>query len=416
MLVLRRVLPSMLVAGLVAVACSSALGASAGSDLTTFSYRASTGETNSVVLTWEGPTVSVRDLGARLIMGCVPEAPNQVRCPTPSGDPPAPLGGCGVCSALISTGDGDDSAEVVKAPAWGLTVQLDGGTGDDTLASDAGTGKVQGGPGNDTLTGRRLDGGTGDDTVQGTDGDDEELVGGPGADKIDGNGGVDTASYPDRSGPIRVTLDGVANDGATGEGDDVRTENVHGGSGDDVLIGDDGPNELGNSIGGNDQLAGGGGPDRLIGGPGRDILAGGPGDDTLLSFSNARGIVDDAFCGAGEDDVQVSRHDRVALDCEHVYYGGTPVPRLAVNGSYARRARNGVLRLRITARPEESNAARAPATPAKGPPITGSATLRAVGSLPRGILARARLRSFSAPETTRLDMRLTTRARAQIKR
>ena len=141
--------------------------------------------------------------------------------------------------------------------------------------------------GDDTLTGRAVVGGPGDDRILGTNGDDGPLIGGPGADTIDGDGGEDTASYADRAGPVRVTLDAIADDGADGERDDVRTENVTGGEGDDVLIGDGAANRL-NAGAGENELRGAGGRDRLLGGPDRDTLDGGPGDDTT-SPRSARG-------------------------------------------------------------------------------------------------------------------------------
>jgi Ca2+-binding RTX toxin-like protein len=58
-------------------------------------------------------------------------------------------------------------------------------------------------------------------------------------------------------------------------------ENLTGGSGNDVLVGDDSANVLtGNA--GNDTLSGEGGADRLVGGDGDDLLAGGAGNDQYL--------------------------------------------------------------------------------------------------------------------------------------
>src|SRR3712207_8774083 len=69
---------------------------------------------------------------------------------------------------------------------------------------------------------------------------------------------------------VRVTLDGLSNDGEAGEGDGVRTDQVAGGAGPDVLTGDAGPNVL-------------------LGGPGDDTLRGGGGDrkSTRLNSSHA---------------------------------------------------------------------------------------------------------------------------------
>lgn len=80
-----------------------------------------------------------------------------------------------------------------------------------------------------------------------------------------------------------MTIDGLANDGESGEGDDVRSsvEKVWGGSGPDTLIGSAARNAL---IGGagNDTLNGGLGLDSLDGADGDDHLDGGRGEDTLI--------------------------------------------------------------------------------------------------------------------------------------
>ena len=54
-----------------------------------------------------------------------------------------------------------------------------------------------------------------------------------GADGLQGGGGADDVGYGKRNAGIAVSLDGVANDGEAGEGDNVGTdvETVSGGSG-----------------------------------------------------------------------------------------------------------------------------------------------------------------------------------------
>jgi hypothetical protein len=398
---------------------AAALAATAGSDLTKLNFEAGAGEANRVVVTWDGVTVSVRDPGAPLVLGCIPAGLDAVVCTAPAGNPLTRFGGCDACTARILTGDGDDTAQVVNAPQNGLRVLLDGGDGADTLSSDAGLGTVLGGAGDDTLSGHDAEGGPGDDRLLGTAGDDGQLAGGPGADTLTGGDGTDTATYRERGEAVRVTLGSGADDGAAGERDDVRTENVTGGAGDDVLTGDGAANELDGGAGG-DRLSGAGGTDTLLGGPGRDTLDGGAGDDTLLSFANAPGVVDDVACAGGDDIVQASHQDHVALDCEHVYFGATPVPRLQIDGAARMRARNGVLRLALTAHSEEEASEAAgrppPVQPPDGPAITASATLAAVRGTPRGVLARARPASFAAPGSTPLRLRLTPRARRELAR
>jgi Ca2+-binding RTX toxin-like protein/lysophospholipase L1-like esterase len=176
------------------------------------------------------------------------------------------------------------------------------GAGADMLTGDAAKNALIGGLGNDVL-----DGGDGIDTLTGGKGDDVELGGehndtfkqesANGADDLIGEGGVDKADYAARTAtePIIVTLDGRATpgagggtDGGTGEGDEVDTENVTGGKGDDQLIGDLLANllagglgaDLLSGLGGNDQLKGDAGADRLFGGEGNDKVDGGADADT----------------------------------------------------------------------------------------------------------------------------------------
>jgi Ca2+-binding RTX toxin-like protein len=114
-------------------------------------------------------------------------------------------------------------------------------------------------------------------------GEGNDLIdGGPGADTVNGGDGVDSITYVDRATDLAVSLDGVANDGAAGELDNVAAdlENITGGSGRDTLTGNDAKNillgeggrDVLSSLGGNDLLDGGLGADEMFGGPGRDTV------------------------------------------------------------------------------------------------------------------------------------------------
>ena len=105
-----------------------------------------------------------------------------------------------------------------------------------------------------------------------------------------GGEGFDVATYSERTLPLTISLDDLANDGEAGEGDDVRgdVEDVIGGSGADVITGSAADNVL----------AGGDGGDRIDGGAGIDTYAGGDGDDVLLARDGGREQVD---CGGGVD-------------------------------------------------------------------------------------------------------------------
>ena len=131
-----------------------------------------------------------------------------------------------------------------------------GGPGDDHLVGNDGPNKLFGDAGND-----HLDGLGGDDELLGGDGSDF-LDGGEDADLLQGDAGSDYAKYDTYTVPVVVTLDGDANDGAdtnadgtADEGDNVQTDHVFGGSGNDHLSGDPLPNQLyGNA--GDDTLQG----------------------------------------------------------------------------------------------------------------------------------------------------------------
>ncbi len=154
---------------------------------------------------------------------------------------------------------------------------ISGTAGSDTLTGTARADVICGLGGNDVIKGLggndQLKGGAGSDTfVASTTAD--------GADTIVGGSGKDTASYAARTGAVAVTLDGKANDGATGEGDNVGgdVENVTSGSGADRLSGSALGNRL-DSGAGNDALSGLDGDDLLFAGYGNDSLRGGPGTD-----------------------------------------------------------------------------------------------------------------------------------------
>jgi Ca2+-binding RTX toxin-like protein len=154
---------------------------------------------------------------------------------------------------------------------------LAGGSGDDLVEQRFGSGNVlYGESGNDVLHG---DGGN--DSVYGNDGDDT-LVSDNHGDLFYGSAGTDTIDYTSRSADLRISLDGIANDGEAGENGNVMfdIERVLSGSGNDYLVGNEAANVLYGG-GGNDILDGRGGNDALFGQSGHDILSGRDGNDRL---------------------------------------------------------------------------------------------------------------------------------------
>jgi hypothetical protein len=153
---------------------------------------------------------------------------------------------------------------------------------------------------------------------------------------FDGGDGLDRADFAGRAEGVSVSLNGVADDGAASEGDNVTgVEDVVGGSGNDALAGDGAANSLSGGAAGDDRLDGGGGADVLLGGAGNDTLNGGDGDDQLIggagvdslaggpgadSVSAADGVAETVDCGAGADSADVDRGaggvTDVVVNCE----------------------------------------------------------------------------------------------------
>jgi RTX calcium-binding nonapeptide repeat (4 copies) len=258
-------------------------------------------------------------------------------------------------------GEGDDE---LKAIAGNTRLTLDGGPGADVLRSEGGNDVLRGGPDADQLTGGAgsdvLEGGDGADTLTG---DNCDAVG---ADVLDGGAGFDTLADWGDCGPgsdrrpVTVTVNGKADDGRPGEGDDVRDldrvklfvpATVIGSDGDESVEiyapADREPSSI-QGRGGSDDLRtgsgretidGGAGNDRIEGGFNHDVLTGGPGKDTIygdstsgncggngqsctIPFGNdtidARdGDADQVDCGPGTDKATVDALDTVA-NCETV--------------------------------------------------------------------------------------------------
>jgi Ca2+-binding RTX toxin-like protein len=106
---------------------------------------------------------------------------------------------------------------------------------------------------------------------------------------------------------VIVTLDGAANDGAVGEGDNAGpgndVETLEGGFANDLLVGNGGANRL-DGMGGADAILGLAGADLIIGGGGADMLTGGAGPDTFEADDD---LVDAVFGGAGFDEAAIDR-------------------------------------------------------------------------------------------------------------
>jgi Ca2+-binding RTX toxin-like protein len=212
---------------------------------------------------------------------------------------------------LTAVGDAAAADWNFQPLTLGCTQALAGDTRTVDCSRDYGTISLSGGAGNDVLQNLNvpantiLIGGAGNDTLMGGPGDDL-LRGDAGADLLSGGGGIDEASYAGYTSGVTVTLDGIANDGAPGEEDNVMpdVENVTGGDGNDMLVGNSGDNTL----------TGGKGDDTLIGGGGVDTFSGGDGNDVLQMQD---GIAEIGDCGAGVD-IAIADEQDILIDCEQV--------------------------------------------------------------------------------------------------
>src|SRR3954469_14282944 len=199
----------------------------------------------------------------------------------------------------VTSGSQNDFVRVLAANSL---LVLHAGAGNDRAFVDNGTRLTAFGEGgNDDLAGS-----TSLDTLDGGSGDDTLTPRGFG-DIVNGGADFDTVQMP--AGGVTVTLDDVANDGKTGENENIHSdvEKVAGGPGNDQIDGSAGANTLDGGDG-NDTLTGLGGADTLTGGGGNDVI-------------QARdGGADTVSCGTGDDRAVVDPADQVSPDCETVEY------------------------------------------------------------------------------------------------
>lgn len=269
----RRLSPAMLtaVAALLAIGPAVALA----STITPDSYTADPGEANNLTVTDSGGTLTFADPSVPMTAtsGCEPAGPNpagtSVMCPQAGVNP----------ILVIDLDDLDDQTTFVGQV--NSAISQFGGPGADILR------------GSSASLSNRIEG----------EGGPDDLVG--------GSDNHDQVDYGARLAPITVSLDGQANDGEAGEGDNVRNsvedvgtarandlvtgnalpntiraaagdDTVRAGAGNDVVVGDTG----------NDSVDGETGNDTVDGGPGKDLVLGGDGDDSLIAGDILNGVAD----------------------------------------------------------------------------------------------------------------------------
>ena len=290
-------------------------------------YQAAPGELNRVEVRIAAGRYVIRDTGATIRPAgfCERGADrHEVTCASvySDGDP-----------VLIHVDllDGDDHAlmDEQSLPPPDQFASTDGtevvgGSGDDVLA---GGDFIEGGSGRDLI-----DAGIGADVVYGGSGDDR-ISGGPGRDGLDGDDGADEIRGGDGSdyagygpyipprGPVSVTLDDLANDGAPGEGDNVASDV------EDVIdLNDEPGSALQSTYIGNEQrnrLASKLGEDYLDGRSGIDRLSAGSARDTVRARD---GLADRVRCGPNVDFAIVDPVD-TPVGCERVDTGVDNRPR-----------------------------------------------------------------------------------------
>jgi Ca2+-binding RTX toxin-like protein len=330
----------------------------------TLTYRAGNGETNSLIVTDAGGSVAVQDQQGGVTTRtplCAQVSTVKVQCALGVRFSVAQLGDRNdsasmrttLRSAMIDGGAGDDTFFAGMAPG-ASTVEYRGGPQIDLVnyaSASAGVVMLQdeqfndgrpsmgdrdnmrrdieqfnGSPFDDRLEGsrtglvtcigcsgtsfpQRFGGGAGNDTLRGgTNMDQYFMPSGDGADTILPGSNFTILDYGSRSQPVNLTVGhGTRDDGAAGEGDDVRSgvEMVIGGRGNDTLT-----QNPASAV--TITLDGGPGSDTLTGGQGNDSLVSGPGDDeTLLGregndhISARDGEFDLVGCGSGDNDTAV---------------------------------------------------------------------------------------------------------------
>lgn len=166
---------------------------------------------------------------------------------------------------------------------------LDGGEGNDTLTGGGFDDYLDGGDGNDRLFGDGAGVTThaGNDLLFGGEGDDE-LLGGGGDDLLSGEVGHDRMWGNEGHDGL---VGGIGDDYLEGNAGE---DSLDGGEGNDTLWGNEDNDELEGGSG-DDFLMGEAGNDTLTGGAGRDVMRGGDGDDTYVLRSGDGAIVGNVF-------------------------------------------------------------------------------------------------------------------------
>ena len=200
----------------------------------------------------------------------------------PGGDDLTVRGNVGQIQDTSGGADTSPDRYIVESPA--ITGNLRPGGGDDLVTTDAPALTLDGGDGNDTLTGPGpLLGGAGNDLLKPTT--PATTVAGDAHDPT----GADRVSYERVASALTLVLTGGGAATANGSATISGVEQFEGGAGNDLITGDATTNVL----------AGGAGDDTIDGREGIDDLDGGVGGDTVSYASEAAGVVVSLGAGSG---------------------------------------------------------------------------------------------------------------------
>jgi Ca2+-binding RTX toxin-like protein len=282
------------------------LTGSVGSDDVTTGYiPPSEGEEGAVTFTLGAGSVGDFDTDLSAAGGCEPPGPDQVICPLDSAPDSVVLAGL----------DGDDTLAASGFPDTTSVILLGGGDNDELTGGETEDAVVDG-PGNDVV-----DAGERDDAVPNNSGADD-LDAGPGedlfvsdvvcdGDTLDGGPDRDNANWAnfDQGVTIDMAAGKAGEVGAEGQAscpelslltDLIGLEDIEGSSFDDVLLGDDRPNQL-------------------LGRFGDDSYLAAAGNDHILANSGDGDVTID--CGSGFDTALVDHPpygDPTPVACESV--------------------------------------------------------------------------------------------------
>ncbi len=190
-------------------------------------------------------------------------------------------------SSLLGSGSGDSAIDTVTATGTAGNDQLGFTVNGGAISSTGAAATVTVTAGAESTDHFVLAGGAGDDNFAATLGAplpmDVVLDGGTGVDtaQITATAGADTIGVAFDNGQLAV----FNGSGAVIHVANTETTVIHGGDGDDVIVGQNGISTLSHLVldGGNgdDSITGGDGGDSITGGAGADTVVGGRGDDTV---------------------------------------------------------------------------------------------------------------------------------------